>query len=164
MLVHAQIVGWGRYVPPKVLTNTDLEKMVETSDEWIRTRTGIRERHIAAPEESTSTMAVKAAREALQVADVHPNELDLIVVATSTPDYFMPPTASIVQDALGASRAGAFDLNTACSGFVYALATGSRFITGGTARNVLVIGADTMSRIMDYTDRGTCIIFGDGAG
>jgi len=138
--------------------------MVDTSDEWIRTRTGIVERHIADGKESTSTLAIRAAQEALQIAGLSPDELDLIIVATATPDYFFPATACLVQDALGASRAGAFDLSAGCSGFIYAISVGSQMITSGVYNNVLVIGAETLSRITDYTDRATCVLFGDGAG
>jgi 3-oxoacyl-[acyl-carrier-protein] synthase-3 len=139
--------------------------MVDTSDDWIRARTGIGERRIAAPEETTCTLAVHAAREALRTAGARPEDLDLIIVATCTPDYSnMPATASLVQHALGAARAGAVDLNAVCSGFIYALATGSQFITTGAYRSVLVIGADVFTRILDWTDRSTCVLFGDGAG
>ncbi len=161
---HAQIVGWGKYVPSQVLTNDDLAKMVDTSDDWIRARTGIVERRIAEPGETTSTMSIKAAQAALQVADVAPERLDLIIVTTITPDYLFPATACLVQDALGARRAGAFDLLAGCSGFVYGLGVGSQLIISGAYENVLVIGAETLSRIMDWTDRNTCVLFGDGAG
>lgn len=161
---HAQIVGWGKYVPSRVLTNDDLAKMVDTSDDWISTRTGIVERRIAEPGETTSTMSIKAAQAALQVADVAPERLDLIIVTTVTPDYLFPATACLVQDALGARRAGAFDLLAGCSGFVYGLGVGSQLIISGAYENVLVIGAETLSRIMDWTDRNTCVLFGDGAG
>jgi 3-oxoacyl-[acyl-carrier-protein] synthase-3 len=161
---YAQIVGWGKYVPSQILTNDDLAKMVDTSDDWIRARTGIVERRIADPRETTSTMSIKAARTALQVADVAPEQLDLIIVATATPDYLFPATACLVQDALGARRAGAFDLLAGCSGFVYGLGVGSQLIISGAYENVLVIGAETLSRIMDWTDRNTCVLFGDGAG
>jgi len=161
---YAQIVGWGKYVPSKVLTNDDLAAMVDTSDEWIRTRTGIAERRIAAPKEATASMAVQAAREALAVADVDPARLGLIIVATATPDYLFPSTACLVQDALGAERAAAFDLAAGCSGFVYALAVASQIIAAGAYELVLVIGSETLSRIVDWTDRATCVLFGDGAG
>ena len=161
---YAQIVGWGKYVPSQVLTNDDLAKMVDTSDDWIRARTGIVERRIADPRETTSTMSIKAARAALQVADVTPERLDLIIVTTATPDYLFPATACLVQDALGARRAGAFDVLAGCSGFVYGLGVGSQLIISGAYENVLVIGAETLSRIMDWTDRNTCVLFGDGAG
>ena len=161
---YAQIVGWGKYVPSHVLTNDDLAKMVDTSDDWIRARTGIVERRIADPRETTSTMSIRAAQAALQVADVAPERLDLIIVATATPDYLFPATACLVQDALGARRAGAFDLLAGCSGFVYGLGVGSQLIISGAYENVLVIGAETLSRFMDWTDRNTCVLFGDGAG
>jgi 3-oxoacyl-[acyl-carrier-protein] synthase III len=161
---YAQIIGWGRAVPSRVLTNADLEKMVDTSDEWIRTRTGIAERRIAAPKESTSTFAIRAAQQALQVADLSPSKLDLVIVATTSPDYPIPSTAALVQDGIGASRAGAFDLNAACSGFVYSLSVASSLIASGVHQNILVVGAETLSRWVDWTDRSTCILFGDGAG
>ncbi len=161
---YAQIVGWGYAVPSRVLTNVDLAKMVDTSDEWIRSRTGIVERRIASPKEATSTMAIRAAQQALQVADLSPGKLDLIIVSTTTPDYPIPNVAAIVQDGIGASRAGAFDLNAACSGFVYALSVATSMIASGGFDNVLVIGADTLSRWVDWTDRSTCVLFGDGAG
>jgi 3-oxoacyl-[acyl-carrier-protein] synthase-3 len=160
----AKITALGCYVPPRVLTNQDLEKMVETNDEWIVTRTGIRERHIAAPEIATSDMAIEAARCALAHRGVPATDLDAIIVCTVTPDYFFPSTACLVQNALGARGAWGFDLIAACSGFLYGLTTGAHFVAAGTHKKVLVIGSDTMSRIIDYTDRTTCILFGDGAG
>src|SRR5579883_3044175 len=161
---YAQIIGWGYAVPSRIMTNHDLEKMVDTSDEWIRTRTGNSERRIAGPKDTTGTLAIRAAQNALQVADLSPSKVDLIIVATCTPDHPMPAVASMVQDGLGASRAGAFDLNAACSGFVYALSVASGLIAGGLHERILVIGADTMSRLVDWSDRSTCILFGDGAG
>ena len=162
---YAQIVGWGCHVPEKVITNKDLEQIVDTSDEWIRSRTGIEQRHVAAdPKETTATLAIKAARKALETADVYPRHVDLIICATSSPEHTFPATASIVQDALGAVNAGAFDLSAACSGFVYGLALARGLILAGDAEYVLVIGAETLSRIVDWTDRNTCILFGDGAG
>jgi len=162
---YAQITGWGMAVPEKVLTNADLARVVDTSDEWILSRTGIRERHIVASEkESTATLALRTARAALLVADVAPTQLDLVIVATATPEYAFPSTASLVQDALGAANAGAFDLSAGCSGFIYALSLASNVIRGGGAEHVLVIGAETLSRITDWTDRNTCVLFGDGAG
>ncbi|MDP4097582.1 ketoacyl-ACP synthase III [Paenibacillus sp. P96] len=158
------IIGIGKYVPEKILTNSDLEKMVETSDEWIVSRTGIRERHIAAPEQATSDLAYEAAVKALASAGMTAEELDLIIIATITPDMTFPSTACILQDKLGAKGAAAFDLSAACSGFVYGLATATSFIQAGMYRNALVIGADCLSRITDYTDRNTCVLFGDGAG
>lgn len=158
------IIGTGKYVPERILTNSELEKMVDTNDEWIVSRTGIRERHIAAPEQATSDLAYEAAVEALRSAGMSAEELDLIIVATVTPDSAFPSTACILQDKLGASRAAAFDLSAACSGFVYSLATATGFIKSGIYNNALIIGADTLSRITDYTDRNTCVLFGDGAG
>lgn len=164
MAQRAAITGWGAYVPARVLTNADLERMVATSDEWIVTRTGIRERRIASPEETTLSMATEAARQAVATAGLDPAQLDLVIVATTTPDYLMPATASLLQAAIGASRAGAFDLVAACSGFVYALSVGAQFIKAGTARAVLVVGVDALTRWLDFTDRSTCVLFGDGAG
>lgn len=164
-LRYAQIVGWGYQVPNKVITNQDLEQIVDTQDEWIRTRTGIEERHVAAsPQETSASMGIQAARKALDVADIHPNKLDLIICATSSPEHIFPSTASIIQDGLGAINAGAFDLSAACSGFVYALSMARGHILAGDAEYVLVVGAETMSRIIDWTDRSTCVLFGDGAG
>jgi 3-oxoacyl-[acyl-carrier-protein] synthase-3 len=160
----AHIVGWGSFLPDRVLTNDDLAQIVDTSDEWIYTRTGIRQRHIAAETETTATLAFEAAARALAVANLHPSQVDLIIVATSTPEYIFPSTASRVQDYLGAFRAGAFDLAAACSGFVYALNMAAQSIATGSVRNAIVIGAETMSRVLDWTDRSTCILFGDGAG
>jgi len=161
---YAHIIGWGRYLPERVLTNDDLAKMVNTSDEWIYTRTGIRSRHIAGEKETTATLAFEAAARALDVADLHPSQVDLIIVATSTPEYIFPSTASVVQDYLGATRAGAFDLSAACSGFVYALSVASNAIAAESIKTAVVIGSETMSRVLDWNDRGTCILFGDGAG
>lgn len=164
MTTYARITGWGSYLPERVLTNFDLEKMVDTSDEWIRTRTGIRERHIAAPGETCSTMSVAAARKALQVAGLAPADVELIIVATSSPDYLVPSAASLVQDRLGATRAPAFSLVAGCSGWVYGLVTATQFIQTGAYRNALVIGAEHLSIGVDWTDRTTCVLFGDGAG
>ena len=164
-LRYAQIVGWGYHVPDKIITNHDLEQIVDTSDEWIRSRTGIEERHVAAdPKETTASLAIAASRKALRVADVEPSRIDLVICSTSSPEYIFPSTASIVQDALGAMNAGAFDLSAACSGFVYALSMARGHILAGDAEYVLVIGAETLSRIVDWTDRNTCVLFGDGAG
>ncbi len=160
----AKISAIGCYTPPGVLTNHDLEKMVETSDQWILERTGISERHIAAPDMATSDMAIHAARCALAQRGWEAREIQAIIVCTVTPDMFFPSTACLVQHALGARGAWGFDLIAACSGFVYGLTTGAALIAAGTHRKVLVIGADTMSRIIDYTDRATCVLFGDGAG
>lgn len=158
------IIGTGKYVPEKILTNADLEKMVDTNDEWIVSRTGIRERHIASPDEATSDLSYAAALKALESAGMKPEELDLIIIATITPDSAFPSTACILQDKLGAKKAAAFDLSAACSGFVYSLATAVGMIQNGMYNNALIIGADTLSRITDYTDRNTCVLFGDGAG
>ncbi len=154
----------GSYVPEKVLTNADLEKMVQTSDEWITTRTGIKERHIADREMATSDLAARAARNALERAGLAPEDIDLIIVATATPDMLFPSTACLVQKELGAANAAAFDLAAACSGFIYALATAKAFIESGTYRRVLIMGAETLSRITDWEDRNICVLLGDGAG
>ncbi len=159
-----RITGVGRAVPERILTNTELERLVETTDEWIVERTGIRERRIAAAEETASTLGTAAARAALASAELSADAIDLIVVGTSTPDAVFPATASRIQDALGARRAGAFDVNAACAGFLAAISTGMQFVAGGGAERVLVVGAETMSRIIDWTDRNTCVLFGDGAG
>ena len=160
---HAAITGWGMAVPDRVLTNADLERMVETSDEWIVGRTGIKERRIVGPGDSTTSLATAASRLALDRAGITADELDLIIVGTCTPDQFLVSQACLVQAELG-GNAGAFDLGAACSGFVYALATGSQFIQSGLYRRVLVVGVDTLTRFVDYADRTTCILFGDGAG
>ncbi len=164
MVKYAHIVGWGKYLPEKVVTNFDLAEMMDTTDEWIRTRTGISQRRFAAPEESTSSMAIAAARLALDRARVLPADIDMIIVATVTPDYSFPSTAALVQDALGATYAAAYDLNAACAGFIYGLSMGSAMIQAGTAKVVVVIGSETLSRILDIEDRGTYPLFGDGAG
>jgi len=161
---YGNIVGWGKYVPSRVITNAELERMVDTSDEWIRARTGIRERHVVAPGENTSDMAVAAARQALEMARVHPRDLGLIIVATSSPDYLTPPVSSQVQNALGAKGVGAFTLVNGCTGFIYALATAQQFIANGSCDNVLVVGVELLSRFTDWEDRSTCVLFGDGAG
>lgn len=163
-LRSASIAGLGSYVPARVMTNADLERMVETSDEWITTRTGIRERRIAGPAEATSDLALEAARRAMADAGVAPEDIDLIIVATITPDMPFPSTACLVQQKLGAHRAAAFDLEAACSGFVYALDIGARFVESGAHDTVLIIGAEKMSSVVDWTDRNTCVLFGDGAG
>lgn len=163
-MLKAQISALGCYTPPRVLTNQDLEKMVDTNDRWIVERTGIRERHIADAGMATSDMAIEAARCALAQRGIDPTEVNAIIVCTVTPDMFFPSTACLVQNALGARGAWGFDLVAACSGFVYGLTVGAHLIGAGTHRKVLVIGADTMSRILDYTDRATCVLFGDGAG
>lgn len=158
------ITGLGSYVPEKVLTNSDLEKIVDTSDEWIVDRTGIRERRIAAPEQATSDLAYEAAKKALADAGAAPEDIDLIIVATATPDMFFPSVACIIQDRLKATKAAAFDLAAGCSGFAYGLVVGSQFVKTGLYNKVLVIGAEALSKILDWTDRNTCILFGDGAG
>ena len=152
------------FVPPRLLTNADLEKLVDTTDEWIVQRTGIRERHIVDPGVATSDLAAEAARGAIAKAGLTPDDIDLIIVGTVTPDMFFPSTACLVQDKISASRAWGFDLSAACSAFTYALTVGSQMVAAGAARHVLVIGADVMSSIIDYTDRATCVLFGDGAG
>jgi len=162
--LHAHVVGWGKYIPQRVLTNDDLSRMVDTSDEWIRTRTGIRERRLAKDGETTASMAVQAARQALEVARFSPSQLDLIVVATLTPEYLFPATACLVQDILGATHAAAFDLLAGCSGFIYGLNIATHLLSSGAYQTALVIGADTLSRIIDWSDRATCVVFGDGAG
>jgi 3-oxoacyl-[acyl-carrier-protein] synthase-3 len=161
---YAAIRGWGMYAPERVLTNDELEKMVETSDQWIRSRTGIGTRHILADDETTSTLATRAARQALAQADLPASQVDLIIVATCTPDYLLPSTACLVQDALGATNAAAFDIGAVCSGFIYGLVTATQFIQTGAYKNVLVIGAEALSRFINYQDRTTCVLFGDGAG
>ena len=163
-MIYAHIVGWGKCVPPKVMTNHDISKIVDTSDEWIVPRTGIRERRIAGPKETTFTLGYAAAREALEKADILPTEVGLIICATATPEHVFPSTASLIQDALGATQAGAFDLSAGCAGFVYALSIGAQVIQGGGHKVVLVVGSETLSRITNWKDRGTCILFGDGAG
>ncbi len=158
------IVGWGHEVPKAVITNADLEQIVETSDEWISTRTGIRERHIAGADETTASMGAIAAARALAVAGVSADSVDLIVVATLTPDHPMPSTAVLVKEAIGSHRAAAFDLSAACSGFAYAYAVAHGFLTAGLGQRALVIGAESLSRVVDWSDRSTCVLFGDGAG
>lgn len=162
--VYARIAGTGSYLPEKVLTNADLAKIVDTSDEWIASRTGIRERHIAAEGETTCDLAFHAAARALEAADVDASELDLIVVGTTTPDLIFPSTACLLQHRLGANGCPAFDVNAACSGFVYALTVADKFIRSGAAKTVLVVGAETLTRMLDWNDRSTCVLFGDGAG
>lgn len=160
----AGITGTGRAIPEKILTNADLEKMVDTSDEWIRTRTGIRERRIAEGNIASSDLGLEAARKAIEDAGISPSEIDLIIVATITPDMAFPATACIIQDKLGAVNAAAFDLSAGCSGFVYALDMAASRVMAGLDNTVLVVGTDTLSKITDFTDRSTCVLFGDGAG
>jgi len=162
--IYGQISGWGAYVPEKVLTNHDLPPELNTSDEWIVQRTGIRERHIAAPDETTSTLALHASRSALATAAIQPTDLDLIIVATSTPDHHTPPVSSQLQHALGATDVPAFVVVTGCTGFVYALSTAYQFIHSGAYRNILVVGVELLSRFIDWTDRSMCVLFGDAAG
>jgi 3-oxoacyl-[acyl-carrier-protein] synthase III len=162
--IRAKISGLGMYVPERTVTNKDLEELVETSDEWIMERTGIRERHFVSEGQANSDLAVKAAERALAQSNVRAEDLDLIIVATVTPDMLFPCTACLIQDRLGARKAWAFDLSGACSGFLYALMTGTQFIETGRHKKVLVIGSDVMSSIIDFKDRATCVLFGDGAG
>ena len=162
--VYARIAGIGAYLPEKILTNAGMEAIVETSDAWIRERTGIEQRHIAAEGELTSDLGVAAARRALEAAGIDADAVDLIVVATATPDLTFPATATIIQDKLGVTQGAAFDVHAVCSGFLYALATADNFIRCGQAKTALVVGAETFSRILDWTDRTTCVLFGDGAG
>lgn len=164
MARYAQITGWGKYLPQKVLTNQDLERLVNTSDAWIMSRTGIREGRIAADDETASSMAVRAAGDALNVAGLEPRSLDLVIAATCTPEYIFPACASLIQSSLGAKNAAAFDINAACSGFIYALATACQFVTSGAYNNILVAGSEVYSRILNWKDRNTCVLFGDGAG
>jgi 3-oxoacyl-[acyl-carrier-protein] synthase-3 len=161
---RAHVTGWGRYAPSQVLTNADLEKLVDTSDEWIRSRTGIRERRVAAAHETTASMGAVAGLRAIRTAGIEPDDIDLILLATLTPDYWMPSTAALVKEAIGNTKATAFDVMAACSGFVYGFATAQAYIQAGLAKHVLVIGAELLTRFLDYTDRSTCILFGDGAG
>jgi 3-oxoacyl-[acyl-carrier-protein] synthase-3 len=163
-MTNALITGWGMYAPSRIMSNHDLEKLVDTSDEWIVSRTGIRERRIAADDETTTTLSVHASRDALAVAGMTSDELDLVIVGTCSPDYYMPATAVLVAHELGATRAAGFDVMAACSGFVFSLATATAYVRSGMFRNVLVVGVELLSRFLDYTDRNTCVLFGDGAG
>lgn len=163
-MTYSRVTGTGSYLPAKILTNADLEKMVDTTDEWIFDRTGIRQRHIAADDETTSDLALQASLRALEAAGLTAADLDLIVVATTTPDQIFPSTACLLQAKLGVGGCPAFDLQAVCSGFVFALATADQFIRGGQCRHALVVGAETLSRITDWTDRSNCILWGDGAG
>ena len=164
MAVYSRIAGTGSYLPEKVLTNADLEKMVETNDEWIVSRSGIRERHIAAEGETTSDLAFHAATRALQAAGLDAADIELIVLGTTTPDVIFPSTACLLQDRLGANGCAAFDVNAACSGFIFALSIADQFIKTGAVKNALVVGAETLTRMVDWTDRGTSVLFGDAAG
>lgn len=163
-MTYSRIAGTGSYLPKKILTNADLESMVDTTDEWIFARTGIRERHIVAEDEQTSDLALNAARNAIEAAGLQASDIDLIIVATTTPDKIFPSTACILQQKLGIAGCPAFDIQAVCSGFVYAISTADNFIRAGSAKCALVIGAETFSRITDWTDRSNCILWGDGAG
>lgn len=163
-MMYSRVIGTGSYLPEKILTNRDLEKMVDTSDEWIRSRTGIAQRHIATDDQMASDLALNASREAMKAAKVDAGEIDLIIVATTTPDVIFPSTACILQDKLGVKDCAAFDVQAVCSGFIYALATADMFIRAGKYRTALVVGAEVYSRILDWSDRSTCVLFGDGAG
>jgi 3-oxoacyl-[acyl-carrier-protein] synthase-3 len=163
MVIKSAISGWGSYSPEKILNNRDLETLVATDDAWIRSRTGIRERRVAGPSETTSSMGLAAAREALKRAELNAGDIDLIICATTTPDYLLPCSACLIQAKLGADRAGAFDINAACCGFIYGMTVGSQFIEAGTCRRVLVVGAEALTRFMNWKDRNTCVLFGDGA-
>src|SRR5512145_317753 len=163
--MHSRIIGTGSYLPSKVLTNYDLEKMVDTSHEWIFTRSGIAERHIAAEGELTSDLALQASRKAIEAAGIGVDEIDLIIVATTSPDHLFPSTACVLQDKLGIRNGGAaFDIQAVCGGFVFALNTADMYIRGGQVKTALVVGAEVLSRMVDWTDRTTCVLFGDGAG
>jgi len=164
MTRYAHITGWGMAVPEKILTNEEIARLVDTNDEWIVERTGIRERRIASSDESSASLATDAALKALDMADLNPSDVDLIIVATSSPEYLFPATACLVQDQIGAKKAGAFDLSAACSGFIYAVNMAAQAIQSGALDNALIIGAETLSRLTNWQDRNTCILFGDGAG
>lgn len=161
---YAHITGWGMHVPERIMTNDDISKLVDTNDAWIRERTGIEERRIAADDDTCASLGAQAAINALRVANLHPRDVDLIITATCSPEYLFPATACIIQDKIGATKAGAFDLLAACTGFVYGLQMASESIKAGSIKNAIVIGTETLSRVLDWTDRGTCILFGDGAG
>ena len=164
MAIYSRIAGTGSYLPEKKLTNADLEKIVDTSDEWIVTRSGIRERHIAADGQTTSDLAYEASVKALEAAGMTASDIELIIVGTTTPDIIFPSTACLLQEKLGVGGCGAFDVNAACSGFIFALSVADQFIKAGTVKNVLVVGSETLTRLVDWTDRATCVLFGDGAG
>ncbi|HUU49339.1 MAG TPA: beta-ketoacyl-ACP synthase III [Nitrospinota bacterium] len=163
-MIRSKIVGVGSYLPKKVLTNFDLEKLLNTSDEWIRTRTGVIERRIAGEDEATSDLGYKAAIQAIEDAKITPNDIDLILVATTTPDTYLPSSACYIQNSLGINRGAALDISAACAGFIFALSIADQYIRAGTFKNILVIGSEVLSRITDWTDRNTCVLFGDGAG
>ncbi|PKL94967.1 MAG: 3-oxoacyl-ACP synthase, partial [Gammaproteobacteria bacterium HGW-Gammaproteobacteria-8] len=162
--MYARIASTGAALPDNVVTNADLEKIVDTTDEWIRDRTGIRERCVALEGQTTADLAEQAARIALQDSGIAPSEIDLLIVGTTTPDLVFPSTACLIQQRLGLGECGAFDVNAACCGFIYALSIATQFIQAGTASKILVVGAETLTRMVDWTDRGTCVLFGDGAG
>jgi 3-oxoacyl-[acyl-carrier-protein] synthase-3 len=164
MSPYAHITGWGMSVPEKILTNEELAKAVDTDDAWIVERTGIRQRRIASPQDTSASLATEAALQALKVANLTPNDIDLIIVSTSSPEHIFPATACLVQDSIGANKAGAFDLSAACSGFIFALNVATSAIQSQSIKNALVIGTETLSRLVNWKDRGTCILFGDGAG
>ncbi len=164
MAMYSRIIGTGSYLPEKILTNLDLESMVDTSDEWIQTRTGIKQRHIATPDQMASDLALEASRNAIDAAGIQASDIDLIIVATTTPDMIFPSTACILQNKLGIANSPAFDVQAVCSGFIYALTTADMFVSSGKARNALVVGSEVYSRIIDWHDRSTCVLFGDGAG
>jgi 3-oxoacyl-[acyl-carrier-protein] synthase-3 len=163
-MIHSRIIGTGSYLPEKVVTNSDLERIVDTSDEWIRTRTGIRSRHVAAEGQLASDLALPAAQRAMKAAGVEAGDIDMVIVATTTPDMIFPSTACILQSKLGIAGGPAFDVQAVCSGFVYGLTIADLFIRAGQAKRVLIVGTEVYSRILDWTDRGTCVLFGDGAG
>ena len=163
-MIHSRIAGTGSYLPPRIVTNAEFSQRLETSDEWIRERTGIAQRHIADESQASSDLALEACRAALQAAGAKPEDIDLIIVATSTPDFIFPSTACLLQAKLGATDCPAFDVQAVCSGFVYALSTADKFIKSGQHKCALVVGAEVFSRILDWNDRGTCVLFGDGAG
>ncbi len=163
-MIHSRIAGTGSYLPPRIVTNAEFSQRLETSDEWIRERTGIAQRHIADESQASSDLALEASRAALQAAGARPEDIDLIIVATSTPDFIFPSTACLLQAKLGATDCPAFDVQAVCSGFVYALSTADKFIKSGQHKCALVVGAEVFSRILDWNDRGTCVLFGDGAG
>lgn len=163
-MIYSSITGTGGYLPARIMDNTELEQMVDTSDEWIKSRTGIIKRHLAAEDETTCDLAEHAARKAMEAASASPDDIDLIIVATTTPDLVFPSTACLLQERLGVSGSAAFDVQAVCTGFIYALGIADKFIKTGSAKKVLVVGAETLSRIIDWTDRDTCVLFGDGAG
>lgn len=163
-MIYSKIAGTGRYLPERILTNADLEKMVETTDEWIKTRTGVERRHVAADDETTSSLCIKAAKKAIDEADISADEIDLIVIGTTTPDLIFPNIATLVQQALGVHGCPAFSIEAACTGFVYALSTADKFVRTGESKCALVIGAEVITKLVDWEDRSTCVLFGDGAG